>query len=82
MRTASFAQASKTSFNLCKKFKTGLPAWDSSGAGSFSLGAEQSQAHHIPWWPFELGMGHGWHKSPFPGQCEHYPEQSLNNEGI
>lgn len=48
MRTASFTQASKTSFNLCKKFKTGLPAWDGSGAGSFSLGAEQSWAHHVP----------------------------------
>lgn len=48
MRTASFTQASKTSFNLCKKFKTGLPAWDGSGAGSFSLGAEQSRAHHVP----------------------------------
>lgn len=67
MRTASFAQASKTSFNLCKKFKTGLPAWDSSGAGSFSLGAEQSQAHHIPWWPFELGMGLAGTKVLFQG---------------
>lgn len=82
MRTASFIRASKTSFNLSKKFKTGLPAWASSGAGSFSPGAEQSQAHRIPWWKSELEMGWGWHKSAFPGQREHYREQSLNNEGI